>query len=393
MKWGVFIIYIDFTESVPRIGAKFHGGGRYSIRYASLLISRLKNKHFFTLIYPTNYVLTHEEKNLLSLSSSVNIIHCNELNKIDIVDKNAVIFIPLISVKRLSIVKKIKMKYPDIKVFATIHGVRYLDYNFDSIEKYYNSGLTRIFYSLISYSKIIFLKPIYKLILKKYIPFYDKVFTDSNDSMQKLLNVSKPKYIKPFFLGYIPNNNAYEDFMIPKEPFCLFLNSNRPEKNYIRTLFAFIKYIEKTGDNLILVTIGSSDTLIKRINKIRHININIINNNVVFYESVSSSVLNKLYGSCEFTIFTSKSEGFGLPVIEAINNKKPVLASQECSIPEILGSSLHYIDPYSTISIMEGIMHLRVQKNIEYFNSRVEKLKSLIDYRIMLSDEDFINEF
>ena len=54
---------------------------------------------------------------------------------------------------------------------------------------------------------------------------------------------------------------------------------------------------------------------------------------------------------CRALIFPSLYEGFGLPILEAMQLGVPVITSKKGSIPEIGGDAVHYIDPYSTEEI------------------------------------------
>lgn len=49
-----------------------------------------------------------------------------------------------------------------------------------------------------------------------------------------------------------------------------------------------------------------------------------------------------LYRNCEAFLFPSRAEGFGLPVIEAMTQGKPVFLSREASLPEIGGPEAFY---------------------------------------------------
>lgn len=51
-----------------------------------------------------------------------------------------------------------------------------------------------------------------------------------------------------------------------------------------------------------------------------------------------------LYAHCEAFLFPSKTEGFGLPVIEAMQRGKPVFCSRRTSLPEVAGPDAFYWD-------------------------------------------------
>ena len=54
-------------------------------------------------------------------------------------------------------------------------------------------------------------------------------------------------------------------------------------------------------------------------------------------------------------IFISEAEGFGLPVLEAMACKTPVLCSRQASIPEVGGDAVQYFENHSTQTIKEAL--------------------------------------
>jgi glycosyltransferase involved in cell wall biosynthesis len=69
---------------------------------------------------------------------------------------------------------------------------------------------------------------------------------------------------------------------------------------------------------------------------------------VIFSGFVSEFVKYRLLKHCEFLVFPSLYEGFGIPALEAMLLGKPVLASMTSSFPEVIGKAGTYFDPCST---------------------------------------------
>ena len=86
---------------------------------------------------------------------------------------------------------------------------------------------------------------------------------------------------------------------------------------------------------------------------------------------LSENELIKCYNTCDFLLFASILEGFGLPIIEAQATGRPVITANLSSMPEVAGDGACLVDPYSVESIRTGI--LKVINNSEYRNSLIEK--------------------
>ena len=82
-----------------------------------------------------------------------------------------------------------------------------------------------------------------------------------------------------------------------------------------------------------------------------------------------------LYKNCEAFLFPSLFEGFGLPVIEAMNFGKPVFTTEETSLKEIGGGLTYIWTNFETI-YMKSVM----DENLTTFYSTPIKAKQNIEY-------------
>lgn len=73
---------------------------------------------------------------------------------------------------------------------------------------------------------------------------------------------------------------------------------------------------------------------------------------------VPEADLPALYKNALFFVYPSRYEGFGLPVLEALCMKVPVLTSDISSLPEVAGNAALYIDPAEVDSIASGLERL-----------------------------------
>ncbi len=65
-----------------------------------------------------------------------------------------------------------------------------------------------------------------------------------------------------------------------------------------------------------------------------------------------------LYANASMFVFPSRYEGFGLPVLEAMNMGTPVITAHASSLPEVCGDAALFADPESDEDVAEKISSL-----------------------------------
>ena len=73
---------------------------------------------------------------------------------------------------------------------------------------------------------------------------------------------------------------------------------------------------------------------------------------------VEDSDLVSLYNLATVLVMPSLYEGFGLPILEAMNCGCPVITSKEGSLKEVAGDAVFYVDAYDLESIADGIRNV-----------------------------------
>jgi glycosyltransferase involved in cell wall biosynthesis len=76
---------------------------------------------------------------------------------------------------------------------------------------------------------------------------------------------------------------------------------------------------------------------------------------VIFTGPVGHDELPALYSLADLFVFPSLYEGFGIPLIEAMACGCPVLSSNTCAVPEVVGDAGVLVDPKSVADIAEGM--------------------------------------
>ncbi|MDD5659392.1 MAG: glycosyltransferase family 1 protein, partial [Actinomycetota bacterium] len=135
--------------------------------------------------------------------------------------------------------------------------------------------------------------------------------------------------------------------------YILCVSSIEPRKNFERIIEVFGEIIkdEKYKD-LFLICVGGTgwknETVYDLVKKKG------LEKKVRFLGYVKETDLPVIYNKARFFMYPSIYEGFGLPVLEAMAAKVPVLTSNVSSLPEVAGNAAITVNPYSEKEIYEA---------------------------------------
>lgn len=140
------------------------------------------------------------------------------------------------------------------------------------------------------------------------------------------------------------------------QAFFFYAGAIHPRKNIPRLIRAFDLFINKTAAPVKLLLAGrfawetgEVKTAFEQANSRADIR---------FLGHLENEKLPKLMASALALTYVSISEGFGLPVLEAMNTDTPVLTANTTSLPEVAGDAALLVDPFSETAIADGLEKL-----------------------------------
>jgi glycosyltransferase involved in cell wall biosynthesis len=141
------------------------------------------------------------------------------------------------------------------------------------------------------------------------------------------------------------------------KPFFMFTGKVKPRKNVHNIIAAFISLKERTHSNCKLLIAGSygGEYHAEMLAKLREHH---LEKDVHFLGYVSAPMMYSLYTNAVALVFPSYSEGFGMPLVEAMSLGLPVIASNVSSLVEVVGDAGLLIDPHDPETISKAMEQL-----------------------------------
>ncbi len=160
------------------------------------------------------------------------------------------------------------------------------------------------------------------------------------------------------------------------EPYILMVGTIEPRKNH-SILFDYINSNPSVLEKYKFIFAGKDGWLISfqslmesLTNVPRH-----LLKNIIRLGFISETMKTMLIKNASFLVFPSFYEGFGMPVIEAMQHGCPVLASCSSSIPEAGGKNCEYFDPHSAENFAQAFeqMHIKVTRERSELAARAKE--------------------
>lgn len=207
-------------------------------------------------------------------------------------------------------------------------------------------------------------KPRFARLLRRCVAEADHLCTVSEFSRRDIIDqcgVDPSKITNTYQTSFIPDeitedpfdkiaNQIEGIFNLKPRGYFLYFGALEPKKNIGRLIEAYLGMQLSTPLVLVGARAWMSEGELSLLpdNDKRIIRLDYLNRNTLL----------RLTRAARAVLFPSIFEGFGLPVLEAMQLGTPVLTSDRSSLPEVAGDAALLVDPYSTASIANGISRL-----------------------------------
>ncbi|XOU94763.1 MAG: glycosyltransferase family 4 protein [Candidatus Kerfeldbacteria bacterium] len=193
------------------------------------------------------------------------------------------------------------------------------------------------------------LHKLYKINFNKITTIYSSV------------SIRMQKFIKEQKNSINPINDKY----------ILFVGTIEPRKNILGLLDIYEEVRKKNSEIKLIIAGKLGWKYDKIINKIKN---HKYKEDIMWISDASDTKLAQLYNHAKLLLYPSFYEGFGLPVLEAIYAGVPVLASDNSSLPELVGFDDLLIDANNISEFSEKTTQIINDESLRL--KTIEKLKS-----------------
>ena len=196
-------------------------------------------------------------------------------------------------------------------------------------------------------------------VLSKRLGLFFTVSRCSKEELSKYFSIPCEKTYVTYngtehIKNIVPDYSVIEKHNIVPKRYILCVSSLNPSKN-----FSIVLKVAEKMSNFNFVIVGGKN------NKIFNNNIKDCSPNVNFLGYVSDSELMALYENASCFLYPSLYEGFGIPPMEALAFKCPIVLSDLKVFKEIYSNNAIYCDPNSVDDIIKGILTVG-NKKIDY---------------------------
>ncbi len=175
------------------------------------------------------------------------------------------------------------------------------------------------------------------------------LITDSHFSAIELareLAISRER-LTPIPLGVAPTRQPAASPAIDPQlyaPFILYVGGSEPRKN-LHSLFGAMRHLRARFPRLGLVLIGPMPFTVGSEPGVR----------IAALGRVDEATLDAFFAACTAFVYPSTYEGFGLPILEAMNQGAPVIAARSSALAEAGGDAASYVEPFDEVGYADAV--------------------------------------
>lgn len=135
---------------------------------------------------------------------------------------------------------------------------------------------------------------------------------------------------------------------IKRDKFILMPTGQELRKNNTRAVRAFEQFRSKRGSDVKLV-------ITSYFTEEAQADLQTLSDHILFSGNVSEGEILWLFQNCQFVLFPSEYEGLGLPILEAVEQGKPIACSDISVFREMSKTAFHFFDPLNIDAIAETL--------------------------------------
>lgn len=218
----------------------------------------------------------------------------------------------------------------------------------------------------------------------------EKLYQIPSEKIEVIYQTCQPNF--KILLSAEQINSILSLYNLPQK-YLLYVGSLIERKN----LLGITKAIQLIKDKIDtpLVVVGKGKEYQEKVKQ--YIVKNKLEKRVIFTSEISFLHLPAIYQNAQVFIYPSYYEGFGIPIIESLWSKTPVITSNVSSLPEAAGGGAFYCNPMDETTIAEGILKILNDENyskqlisegfkhVQQFESKVISTQLMNAYQSVLS--------
>jgi glycosyltransferase involved in cell wall biosynthesis len=147
-------------------------------------------------------------------------------------------------------------------------------------------------------------------------------------------------------------------------PYFIYVGAVHPRKNVLNLIKAFEIFKQKYKTNFKLLLVGRNAWLNDELQ--HYIATSTYKQDILWYENVSTNDLAQLYKAAYALTYLSFFEGFGIPLVEAMQFGLPIITSNTSAMPEIAKDAALYANPNGVEEIADKMQEMVINKDL-YF--------------------------